>query len=249
MPGGSLRGAVASAWRGTPALRHPHRALAAREQTHAIARARRPGYFCVDNLPTLLIPPLAEAGAAATIPASKKIAPRRWTSASATSCGSSQRVYERLQAGPGVSADADLSRGQPFVAGAALQARSRRPHPMAPDRSCGGIREGASAKLGPIRAMADMIVDTSELTVHELRDIFMKMSRDGRGRAELVVTLLSFGFSTGSEDADRLRRALSAQPALRGPATAARTGPGRRGGALHAAPREHGSSSSGSHRS
>ena len=30
----------------------------------------------------------------------------------------------------------------------------------------------------PIRAMADLIIDTSNLTVHELRDIFMQMSRD-----------------------------------------------------------------------
>jgi UPF0042 nucleotide-binding protein len=80
---------------------------------------------------------------------------------------------------------------------------TRRPHPMAPDRSVAeGIREERD-KLGDIRAMADMIVDTSELTVHELRDIFMRMSRDGRGRAEMVVTLLSFGFKHGlPEDAD-----------------------------------------------
>jgi UPF0042 nucleotide-binding protein len=80
---------------------------------------------------------------------------------------------------------------------------TRRPHPMAPDRSVSeGIREERE-KLGPIRAMADMIVDTSELTVHELRDIFMRMSRDGRSRAEMVVTFLSFGFKHGlPEDAD-----------------------------------------------
>jgi len=40
--------------------------------------------------------------------------------------------------------------------------------------------------------------------VHELRDIFMRMSREGEGgRAEMVVTLLSFGFKNGlPEDAD-----------------------------------------------
>ena len=66
-----------------------------------------------------------------------------------------------------------------------------------------GIREERE-KLAAIRSMADMIVDTSQLTVHELRDIFMRMSRDGGGkRAEMVVTLLSFGFKHGlPEDAD-----------------------------------------------
>jgi len=47
-----------------------------------------------------------------------------------------------------------------------------------------------------IRAMADEIVDTSEMTVHELRQFFMGLSRD-RSRARLVITLLSFGYKHG----------------------------------------------------
>jgi UPF0042 nucleotide-binding protein len=45
--------------------------------------------------------------------------------------------------------------------------------------------------------MADLILDTSNLTVHELRDIFMRMSRDGRPRAEMIVNLVSFGYKNG----------------------------------------------------
>src|SRR5687768_11753758 len=45
--------------------------------------------------------------------------------------------------------------------------------------------------------MADLILDTSNLTVHELRDVFMRMSRDDGGRAEMVVNLISFGFKKG----------------------------------------------------
>ena len=81
---------------------------------------------------------------------------------------------------------------------------TRRPHPLARGSSVAdGIREERE-KLAAIRSMADMTVDTSQLTVHELRDIFMKMSRHGGGqRAEMVVTLLSFGFKHGlPEDAD-----------------------------------------------
>ena len=112
------------------------------------------------------------------------------------------KVYERLKAGPGVTPTLIFLE----ASHSSLVRRfseTRRPHPMAPDRSVSeGIREERE-KLGSIRAMADMIVDTSELTVHELRDIFMKMSRDGRSRTELVVTLLSFGFKHGlPEDAD-----------------------------------------------
>src|SRR5688572_5843858 len=74
---------------------------------------------------------------------------------------------------------------------------TRRPHPLAPDRS---VTEGITEerqKLNTIRAMADYVVDTSNLTVHELRDMFMKMSRDGRPRAEMVVNLVSFGYKNG----------------------------------------------------
>ena len=59
---------------------------------------------------------------------------------------------------------------------------TRRPHPLAPDRSASeGIRD-ERARLTPIREMADEIVDTSDMTVHELRQFFMGLSRD-RSRA------------------------------------------------------------------
>jgi UPF0042 nucleotide-binding protein len=44
--------------------------------------------------------------------------------------------------------------------------------------------------------MADEIIDTSDMTVHELRQFFMGLSR-GRSRGGLVVTLLSFGYKHG----------------------------------------------------
>jgi UPF0042 nucleotide-binding protein len=49
-----------------------------------------------------------------------------------------------------------------------------------------------------IRGMADVIVDTSNLTVHELRDVFGRMTRDESARADMVVNLLSFGFKHGA---------------------------------------------------
>jgi UPF0042 nucleotide-binding protein len=73
---------------------------------------------------------------------------------------------------------------------------TRRPHPLAPDRSVSeGIRDERQ-RLNVIRDMADEIVDTSDMTVHELRHFFMGLSRD-RARARLVITVLSFGFKHG----------------------------------------------------
>ena len=81
---------------------------------------------------------------------------------------------------------------------------TRRPHPLAPNRSASeGIRD-ERARMKTIRRMADEIVDTSDMTVHELRQFFMGLSRD-RGRSGLMVTVLSFGYKHGVPmDADLL---------------------------------------------
>ncbi len=47
-----------------------------------------------------------------------------------------------------------------------------------------------------LRRLADEIIDTSDMTVHELRQFFMGLSR-GRSRGGLVITLLSFGYKNG----------------------------------------------------
>jgi UPF0042 nucleotide-binding protein len=73
---------------------------------------------------------------------------------------------------------------------------TRRPHPLAPDRSATeGIRVERE-RMNAIRDLADEIVDTSDMTVHELRQFFMALSRN-RTAARLTVTLLSFGFKHG----------------------------------------------------
>ena len=51
--------------------------------------------------------------------------------------------------------------------------------------------------MNAIRALADLILDTSNLTVHELRESLMRLLRDNAGPAEMVVNLVSFGFKYG----------------------------------------------------
>ena len=73
---------------------------------------------------------------------------------------------------------------------------TRRPHPLAPGRSAAeGIKDERS-RMTVIREMADEIVDTSEMTVHELRRFFMDLLTS-RSRAGLIITLLSFGYKHG----------------------------------------------------
>jgi UPF0042 nucleotide-binding protein len=108
------------------------------------------------------------------------------------------RMFRRLRATPGVEPMLIfLEASDPALV--RRFSETRRPHPMAPDRS---ISEGIVDErehLKTIRKMADLILDTSNLTVHELRDIFMRMSREGggSGRAEMIVNLVSFGYKQG----------------------------------------------------
>ena len=80
---------------------------------------------------------------------------------------------------------------------------TRRPHPLAPSRSpLEGLREERK-RLAPIRKLADVQLDTTDMTVHELRHAFMNLSRGTSARRAPVVTVMSFGFKHGlPPDAD-----------------------------------------------
>ena len=113
--------------------------LAGAGKTHAIRALEDLGYFCVDNLPTLLIPTLAELASrddtglekiALVVDVRERNFLRQFP-----------KVYERLKAGPGVvptlifleASHSSLVR---------RFSETRRPHPLAPDRSVSeGIRE------------------------------------------------------------------------------------------------------------
>ena len=157
------------------------------------------GYFCVDNLPTTLIPTLADlmaqaGGQRAKVAVVVDVREGQFLS-------HFPRVYRKLRGDPTVKAmlvfleasdDALLRRFS----------ETRRPHPLARGRSPReGIRE-ERARLGDIRRLADKIIDSGDMTVHELRRTFMALAQGGL-QAKLVMTVLSFGFKFGiPTDAD-----------------------------------------------
>jgi UPF0042 nucleotide-binding protein len=169
-------------------------------KTHAIRALEDLGYFCVDNLPSQLIPTFAE------------LARRGDTGLERVAIVVDVReggflkefpkVYRKLKSMPGVEPRLIFLE----ASHSSLVRRfseTRRPHPLAPDRS---VEEGIDEerrKLSTIRSLADLIIDTSNLTVHELRDVFVRMAMDERPRTEMVVNLVSFGFKQGPPlDAD-----------------------------------------------
>src|SRR5687767_14398823 len=163
-------------------------------KTHAIRALEDLGYFCVDNLPTMLIPTLAELAArdesglakvAIVVDVREGAFLREFP-----------RLYRKLKATPGVDPRLIFLE----ASNAALVRRfseTRRPHPLARDRSVSEGIKDEREEMTRIRALADLILDTSNLTVHELRESLMRLSRDEVAPAEMVVNLVSFGFKHG----------------------------------------------------
>jgi UPF0042 nucleotide-binding protein len=74
---------------------------------------------------------------------------------------------------------------------------SRRPHPLAgPDRMSEGIAREREL-LEELRGQADLVLDTSNLNVHELRDRVRELFSEEHPGAPLQVSVVSFGYKHG----------------------------------------------------
>ena len=169
-------------------------------KSRAIRALEDLGYFCVDNLPLALIPTFA----ALTIGRDRQI---RRAAVVVDIRGGRElsrfpAMYRRLKRQRGLRValiflDADdrilLRRFS----------ETRRPHPLAPTRSAAeGLRE-ERRRLGAIRELADRIVDTSRLSVHELRRAILGLASGSDATPPLAVSIVSFGFKHGvPADAD-----------------------------------------------
>ena len=75
--------------------------------------------------------------------------------------------------------------------------QTRRRHPLALDK---GIHEAIRTEkniLASLRRKADQIIDTSDLTVHELKAIIRKLAAVGTEDGPMKVQVISFGFKFG----------------------------------------------------
>ncbi|MGZ9108367.1 MAG: RNase adapter RapZ [Micavibrio sp.] len=79
---------------------------------------------------------------------------------------------------------------------------TRRRHPVAKDRPVSAGIKREQEWLHPLRANADLVIDTTELSIHDLRHLLEKQFTVARAE-RLTVTLMSFGFRFGvPRDAD-----------------------------------------------
>ena len=151
------------------------------------------GWYCVDNLPTLLVANLVGICAARS-------------GVRGVALGIDAREKSFLSFFP--QAVADLRAAGHRVEIVFLDARdeallrrfssTRRPHPLSPE---GEVLEGVRREreeLAPVRAIADRVLDTSDLTVHELRRrIIDHLTRGAEPAGRLVVRVVSFGYKFG----------------------------------------------------
>jgi len=71
---------------------------------------------------------------------------------------------------------------------------TRRPHPMAKDRPILEAIQEERAALTEVKSLADMVLDTSQFSVHELKaEVMRRFQLDGH-ETKMLITVISFGF-------------------------------------------------------
>ena len=161
-------------------------------KTHVARALEDIGWFCVDNLPTALIPRFAD-----LLHGSEEL--RR--SALVVDMREQDflkqfpRVFREIKK-KGIAVSLLFLESEEKV----LQRRfseTRRPHPLAINQpAIEGIREEREA-LRPIRKMADRILDTSGLTVHQLREKIRDLYDVRAEGSPMVISVTSFGYKYG----------------------------------------------------
>jgi UPF0042 nucleotide-binding protein len=159
------------------------------------------GYFCVDNLPVGLLTKFAELA----FKAEGEV--RRAALVVDVREGKALNEFPLTFADLKSSSNLDVSLYFLEASDEVLIRRfseTRRPHPM--DASL-PIREAIlleRARLAPIRALADEVIDTSTFSIHQLRSHASRLFAEHEG-APLLVTLQSFGYKHGIPvDADMI---------------------------------------------
>jgi UPF0042 nucleotide-binding protein len=162
-------------------------------KSYAIKCFEDMGYFCVDNLPTTLIPTFADL-IARSIDRIHRVA-----------LGVDVREGEYL--GHLLDALGELkARRHPvevlFIEASdeALVRRyneTRRRHPLAGEGHVIDAIRAERKALAHMREIADRVVDTTSLTVHQFRDVLVELYASPKERHGLATSLISFGFKHG----------------------------------------------------
>jgi UPF0042 nucleotide-binding protein len=167
----------------------------------AIRALEDAGFFCIDNLPVVLLPKLLDLVSRGASDEVERLAlvidarEGRFLEVAPAAVEEIRRQGHKLEVIFLDCADEALLR---------RFSETRRRHPLSPD---GTVEEGIAAErqaLAGLRAISDEVIDTTRMTVHELRDAITTRFGAGSAHDALNLTLLSFGFRNGIPTASDL---------------------------------------------
>ena len=154
------------------------------------------GYYCVDNLPVELIPRFAEMA-------------RHSAHIERTALVVDIREGQELERLPAMLRSLKRSTNCKLLFLEASDeslvrrfSETRRPHPLSNMPVKAAIAD-ERRRLQPIRKLADLIIDTSKLNVHELRAHAIERFSQERSDKTIYISCVSFGYKQGvPQDAD-----------------------------------------------
>jgi len=155
------------------------------------------GYYCVDNLPIDLIPRFADLA-------------KQSSEIEKAALVTDIREGEQLRKLPAIirSLRRQVNMTVLFLEASdeVLQRRfseTRRPHPLGKGSTVKDSLSQERRMLQPIRALADLVVDSSHFNVHELRSHITSKFTAGSTDKDILISVVSFGYKAGvPEDAD-----------------------------------------------
>ncbi len=151
------------------------------------------GYYCVDNLPLSLLSAFVDYSrstenaylAAIGIDIREKDFPGRFPA-----------LFGELRAGGRAVEMLFLDASDQTLV--RRFSETRRPHPLARGATplIDGIRMERS-ELSEVRKLADRVIDTSDYTVHDLRQAVERQYAEGNAGRPMVITIVTFGYKFG----------------------------------------------------
>ena len=158
------------------------------------------GYFCIDNLPVALIPTFVD-----LCVSDDNARPRVAVVVDVREGARLSRlpaVYRKLKARTDVQTTLVFLEAE-VDALVRRFSETRRPHPLGRGRSPVESVAEEQRRLAPIRKLADHVLDTTRLTVHDLRRQMLAFGSAPHIATALSVTVMSFAFKRGvPSDAD-----------------------------------------------
>ncbi|MEW6079332.1 MAG: RNase adapter RapZ [Thermodesulfobacteriota bacterium] len=157
------------------------------------------GFYCVDNMPVTLLPkfleiPVEATGGVQGLAFVMDLREKDFL----TSCPT---VFAELKSKQYQLEILFLEADEKIII--QRYSQTRRHHPLADDKGLVPAIREERQRLEELRQSADRIIDTSRLTVHDLKSFIFKLLQKSTARSPMRIHVLSFGFKYGvPHDAD-----------------------------------------------